>query len=64
MFWILAVADWLAHVLYRPTTLGREADRRRWHHRIHLVPCRLAAWVCDRYEQALGVTRGELGRTG
>jgi hypothetical protein len=59
----LAATDWLAHVLYCPTMLGRRCVRARWHHNIHLIPGWLLAWVCDRYDLALGVTPDELRRT-
>ena len=48
--------DNVAHVLYQPTALGDRACRLRWHHRVHLIPARTLGWVCDRYDDALGVT--------
>lgn len=47
---LLRWADAAAHILYWPTGLGRQSARFRWHHRIHLIPGRLLALVCDRYE--------------
>ena len=55
--------DRVAHFLYRPTTGGNLAVRDRWHHHIHLIPDRLLAVACDRYDRALGVTEDELRRT-
>lgn len=52
--------DAVAHFLYCPTMLGRYAARERWHHRIHLIPGRLLAWVCDRYDMSLGLNVGAL----
>lgn len=53
--WI-EVLDPLAHFAYQPTALGRRAYRTtRWHHRIHLIPGRWLAWVCDEYDRQLGV---------
>lgn len=46
--------DTMAHFLYAPTLRGKAA-RARWHHHIHLIPGWLLAWICDRYERALGV---------
>jgi hypothetical protein len=42
--------DSLAHLLYAPTMMGRRCARARWHHRIHLIPGPVLAWVCDRYD--------------
>ena len=47
--------DDAAHILYQPTALGDRAAALRWHHRVHLIPGRALAWVCDRYDVALGV---------
>ena len=45
----------IAHFLYCPTTLGRQVAVGRWHHRIHLIPARLLAQLCDRLDIALGL---------
>ncbi|HYJ33809.1 MAG TPA: hypothetical protein VE326_11370 [Candidatus Binatia bacterium] len=54
------VIDTLAHFLYCPTMFFRRCARERWHHRIHLMPGRWLAPICDRYERWLGVTPDEL----
>lgn len=55
--------DAIAHFLYCPTMLGQRCVRQRWHHSIHLIPGWLLAWICDRYDLALGVTPDELYRS-
>jgi hypothetical protein len=47
---LLERTDTVTHALYCPTMAGRRLARTRWHHRIHLIPRRLLAAVCDRYE--------------
>lgn len=54
--------DAVAHFLHCPTMLGRRSARYRWHHNIHLIPGFALAWICDRYELAMGVTPEELRR--
>lgn len=55
LLWPWQWVDAAAHFLYCPTMLGRDSARTRWHHRIHLIPGRLLAWVCDRYDRSLGL---------
>lgn len=59
-FRLLRLLDSVAHFLYCPTSPGPVVARARWHHRIHLIPGFVLAWVCDRYDLALGVTPEEL----
>lgn len=47
--------DTTAHFLYCPTMWGRRCARARWHHHLHLIPHRLLGWVCDRYDEWLGL---------
>lgn len=48
--------DAVAHVLYSPGMLGQRVVRERWYHRIHLIPARLMAYICDRFEARLQTT--------
>jgi hypothetical protein len=57
------VVDGVAHFLYCPGMLGRRHGRARWWHRVHLIPGRWLAVVCNRYDGALGVTETEMRRT-
>ena len=60
LWWVL---DSLAHFLYVPLYLGTRSGRADWRERVHLIPGSWMAWVCDRYELALGVTAEEMRRT-
>ena len=40
------ILDWVAHLLYVPTMLGRRYARARWCHTIHLIPQPLLAAIC------------------
>ena len=60
---LLRFADSVAHILFCPLMLGRRSVRARWYHRIHLIPGRALAAICDRYDRMLGVTDEEMYRT-
>lgn len=49
----LSRADAVAHALYSPFMAGRRIAAARWYHRIHLIPGRLLAVVCDRHERGV-----------
>lgn len=61
---ILAAADKVAHVLYRPTMSNRRVVEVRWHHRFHLIPGWALKVICDRYEAAVWAGFDEPKHTG
>jgi hypothetical protein len=56
---MLRALDTIAHFLYCPAMAGRRIVRARWYHRIHLIPGRLLARICDRYEGRLLASSAE-----